>query len=109
MTVPPHHFEDEPDASQPGGLLGELERRQEDVLNQLDDLDSKLSEVLEGLEPGLAPALNDSIDSECSDQFTGASADQHSDEANFVDESFDEEPFDEEPLNEEPGSAEDWA
>ena len=54
MPVPPHHFDDEPSDTEPGGLLDELERRQEDVLNQLDDLDAKLSEVLKGLEP--APA-----------------------------------------------------
>lgn len=51
MAVPPHHFDDEPADPQPGGLLGELERRQDDVLEQLDDLDAKLSEVLKGLEP----------------------------------------------------------
>ena len=51
MAVPPHHFDDEPSGSPPGGLLGELERRQDDVLSQLDDLDAKLAEVLKGLEP----------------------------------------------------------
>lgn len=51
MAVPPHHFDDDPADSQPGGLLDDLERRQEDVLSQLDDLDAKLSEVLKGLEP----------------------------------------------------------
>lgn len=51
MAVPPHHFDDDPDDTQPGGLLGELERRQDDVLSQLDDLDAKLSDVLKGLEP----------------------------------------------------------
>lgn len=35
----------------PGGLLGELERRQDAVLEQLDELDAKLAEVLRGLEP----------------------------------------------------------
>ena len=50
MTVPPHHFGDEPPENLPGGLLGDLERRQEDVLNQLDDLDAKLNEVLKGLD-----------------------------------------------------------
>ncbi|MEL6108490.1 MAG: hypothetical protein AAFU85_20895 [Planctomycetota bacterium] len=34
-----------------GHLLEELERRQDDVIAQLDDLDSKLQEVLNGLEP----------------------------------------------------------
>ncbi len=52
MAVPPHHFDDEPAESQPGGLLGELERRQDDVLDKLDELDARLSEVLKGLEPG---------------------------------------------------------
>jgi hypothetical protein len=52
MAVPPPHFEDEPGDVAPGGLLGELERRQDDVLAQLDDLDAKLSQVLEGLESG---------------------------------------------------------
>ncbi len=51
MVVPPHHFDDEPAENRPGGLLDELERRQNDVLSQLDDLDAKLSEVLSGLEP----------------------------------------------------------
>ncbi|QDV45270.1 hypothetical protein Enr13x_51450 [Stieleria neptunia] len=55
MAVPPHHFDDEPNESQPGGLLGELERRQDDVLDQLDALDAKLSEVLKGLEPAAEP------------------------------------------------------
>lgn len=50
MAVPPHHFDDEPAENQPGGLLDALERRQNDVLGQLDDLDAKLSEVLKGLE-----------------------------------------------------------
>lgn len=35
--------------SEPGQLLKELEQRQDDVLKQLDDLDSQLREVLEGL------------------------------------------------------------
>lgn len=52
MAVPTPHFDDDPSGSVPGGLLGELERRQDDVLSQLDDLDTKLSRVLEGLEPG---------------------------------------------------------
>lgn len=34
---------------EPGQLLYELEQRQDDVLQQLDDLDAKLSEVLKGL------------------------------------------------------------
>ncbi|MEO1525148.1 MAG: hypothetical protein AAFX06_06910 [Planctomycetota bacterium] len=35
----------------PGHLLEELERRQDDVIAQLDDLDAQLEEVLRGLEP----------------------------------------------------------
>ena len=35
--------------SEPGQLLNELERRQDEVLLQLDDLDAKLTEVLKGL------------------------------------------------------------
>jgi hypothetical protein len=34
---------------EPGQLLKELERRQDEVLQQLDDLDRKLKEVLAGL------------------------------------------------------------
>ncbi|QDT04343.1 hypothetical protein K227x_27330 [Rubripirellula lacrimiformis] len=34
---------------EPGQLLRELEQRQDDVLNQLDALDAKLTEVLKGL------------------------------------------------------------
>ena len=37
------------ESDEPGQLLDELERRQDDVLTQLDDLDAKLSEVLKGL------------------------------------------------------------
>lgn len=36
---------------EPGGLLDDLERRQDDVLNLLDDLDSKLQSVLDSLAP----------------------------------------------------------
>ena len=35
--------------SEPGQLLNELERRQDEVLEQLDDLDAKLTEVLREL------------------------------------------------------------
>ena len=35
--------------SEPGQLLKELEQRQDDVLQQLDDLDVQLREVLKGL------------------------------------------------------------
>ncbi len=34
---------------EPGQLLRELEQRQEEVLQQLDDLDARLKEVLDGL------------------------------------------------------------
>ena len=34
---------------EPGQLLKELEQRQDEVLAQLDDLDAKLQEVLQGL------------------------------------------------------------
>lgn len=34
---------------EPGHLLHELERRQDQVLEQLDELDAKLTEVLQGL------------------------------------------------------------
>ncbi len=34
---------------EPGHLLRELEQRQEEVLQQLDDLDARLKEVLDGL------------------------------------------------------------
>lgn len=37
------------DSTEPGFLLADLERRQDEVLEQLDDLDSKLREVLKGL------------------------------------------------------------
>lgn len=43
---PPHA---PPTDHEPGQLLKELEQRQDDVLAQLDDLDAKLREVLEGL------------------------------------------------------------
>ncbi len=35
--------------TEPGQLLNELERRQDDVIQQLDDLESQLDEVLKGL------------------------------------------------------------
>ena len=34
---------------EPGQMLHEMERRQDDVLTQLDELDARLSEVLRGL------------------------------------------------------------
>ncbi|WP_231615914.1 hypothetical protein [Novipirellula artificiosorum] len=37
------------EAMEPGQLLSDLERRQDDVLLQLDALDAKLTEVLKGL------------------------------------------------------------
>lgn len=39
--------------AEPGNLLGELERRQDDVLRQLDDLEDQLAQVLVGL--GITP------------------------------------------------------
>ena len=44
--------------SEPGQLLYELERRQDEVLSQLDALDAKLTEVL----TGLGVTLEDEID-----------------------------------------------
>lgn len=38
-----------PDEDAPGQLLADLERRQDDVLAQLDDLEAKLADVLKGL------------------------------------------------------------
>lgn len=38
-----------PEAVEPGSLLQELELRQDEVLAQLDELDSKVRQVLEGL------------------------------------------------------------
>lgn len=67
MAVPPHHFDDDPSDAEPGGLLGELERRQDDVLSQLDDLDAKLAEVLKGLEPASDTEDGDSIPKEMYD------------------------------------------
>jgi len=42
--------------AEPGNLLGELERRQEDVIAQLDDLEAQLAEVLRGL--GVEPIVD---------------------------------------------------
>ena len=41
------------DDNEPGQLLNELERRQDDVLQQLDDLEAQLDQVLQGL--GVSP------------------------------------------------------
>lgn len=46
--------------TEPGQLLRELEQRQDDVLKQLDDLDSRLRDVLSGL----GVTLEDEIDTE---------------------------------------------
>lgn len=46
--------------TEPGQLLRELEQRQDEVLKQLDDLDSRLREVLEGL----GVTMDDEIDAE---------------------------------------------
>jgi hypothetical protein len=45
---------------EPGQLLKELEKRQDEVLQQLDELDSQLREVLEGL----GVSIDDELDSE---------------------------------------------
>tara|TARA_R110002167_G_scaffold226085_1_gene431288 strand:- start:46 stop:192 length:147 start_codon:yes stop_codon:yes gene_type:complete len=45
---------------EPGQLLNELERRQDEVLMELDALDAKLSAVLRGL----GVTLDDEIDQE---------------------------------------------
>lgn len=91
MTVPPHHFNDEPGESEPGGLLGELERRQDDVLNQLDDLDAKLNQVLKGLEPTSIRRPTDTESDEIATEADEVSADE-------PDQSFDDD-----------DSVEDWA
>lgn len=51
----------------PGYLLDDLERRQDDVIAQLDDLDSKLEEVLKGLEPA---SDDDADDQSSADEVT---------------------------------------
>ncbi|MAI32806.1 MAG: hypothetical protein CMM07_14170 [Rhodopirellula sp.] len=45
---------------EPGQLLNELEQRQDDVLEQLDALDTQLQEVLRGL----GVTLEDDLDEE---------------------------------------------
>lgn len=55
-----------PDHGTPGNLLDDLERRQDDVIAQLDDLDSKLADVLKGLEP--EPDDSPSAESEAAEQ-----------------------------------------
>lgn len=42
-------------AMRPGQLLRDLDRRQNDVIAQLDDLESKLEEILRGLRVEPAP------------------------------------------------------
>ncbi|EMI55311.1 MULTISPECIES: hypothetical protein [Rhodopirellula] len=42
-------FLSEPEENAPGQLLADLERRQDEALEQLDDLEKKLNEVLKGL------------------------------------------------------------
>lgn len=46
--------------SEPGQLLKELEQRQDEVLEQLDALDTKLQDVLRGL----GVTLEDDVDQE---------------------------------------------
>ncbi len=45
-TMPLVH---QPELAEPGHLLLDLEKRQDDVLEQLDNLDAQLIEVLKGL------------------------------------------------------------
>ncbi len=45
-----------------GQLLYELERRQDDVLRDLDELDAKLSEVLRGLGVSVAEDIDPAIE-----------------------------------------------
>ena len=44
---------------EPGRLLDDLERRQDEVLAELDALDARLREVLEGL--GASPVEDDEV------------------------------------------------
>ena len=46
---------------EPGQLLTELEQRQDDVLEQLDALDSQLQEVLRGLGVTLDDEINEEL------------------------------------------------
>jgi hypothetical protein len=46
---------------EPGQLLNELEQRQDDVLEQLDALDSQLQEVLRGLGVTLEDDLDEDL------------------------------------------------
>ncbi|WP_153557557.1 hypothetical protein [Roseimaritima sediminicola] len=46
----------EPGTPEPGGLLRELERRQDDVLAQIDDLDAKVTALLSEL--GVTPSAD---------------------------------------------------
>ena len=45
---------------EPGHLLSELERRQDDVLKQLDELENQLNEVLRGL--GVSAVHDETLD-----------------------------------------------
>ena len=45
---------------EPGQLLSDLERRQDDALKQLDDLENQLNEVLQGL--GITALADDELD-----------------------------------------------
>ncbi|MCC9600049.1 hypothetical protein LOC67_05705 [Stieleria sp. JC731] len=75
MAVSPNQIDELAGEPSPGGLLGELERRQDDVLQQLDDLDAKLAEVLKGLEASKAEeeALSEGELSEIDDETTAKS------------------------------------
>jgi hypothetical protein len=47
---------------EPGQLLSELERRQDEVLSELDALDAKLKEVLRGLGVSLDNELDTAME-----------------------------------------------
>ncbi|QEF98133.1 hypothetical protein Mal15_21800 [Stieleria maiorica] len=111
MAVPPHHFDDEPAESQPGGLLGELERRQDEVLDKLDDLDAKLSEVLKGLESSSDQAGSDRAGIFSAGRPSGDAGFQLGDlvETLLDEEAADEAADDEDDDDDDFESAEDWA
>ena len=58
MSPSPTRHTNDPEAGQ---LLYELERRQDEVLAQLDDLDAKLTEVLRGLGVSLDEEIDPAI------------------------------------------------
>lgn len=114
MTVPSPHFDDDSADPEPGGLLGDLESRQDDVLNQLDELDAKLNQVLEGLETGnsLPPVANSDEGLEEAATDSGGVSQENlmlDSLRELIDSEFDED-FDPEDFDaDDYGSAEDWA